>query len=981
MDSVQLVINTLGGLRVLFNGQEVTFEGRKDEALFVYLVATGRPHPRETLAEMFWEGYTQADAQRNFRRMLSNLRRMFGDFIMAPRGDFVTFEWNEAVQVDFAELESHLVSGTELLDDERAIQLEGILRRYQGHFLEGFYVDSSDFERWVTGERERLLRRVLNGLRLLVNYYLDQGRYERGIDIVSRLLKLDELDEEAHRLCMLMLALSGQRAAALRQYQTCCQLLQAAFGIEPDQATISLQERIRAGDPLAEYAPQPSSSSTTSISSLIRTIPNNLPSHLTPFVGRGTERVELRQLLEQADARLISITGLGGIGKSRLALKVAEEVMALFPDGVYFIRLADLTSVEQITPSIATALGLESYADDLVAVSLMDYVADQRMLWILDNFEHLLEGAELVTEWLADLPHLHLIVTSREMLYLRGETLFPLDGLSFDAPDNSLSSDAAQLFVQSARRTDPTFRVATGEAVAINDICRLVRGMPLALDLAASWVTVLTPTEIRDEIQQNIDFLGSQHLNVPARHRSIRAVFDSTWTRLNEVEQEGLLQLVVFRGGFTRSAAQQVAGVSLRMLNILLSKSLVYRTNQMHYAIHELFQQYLNEKLGTRPEYKHSLEVAHCHYFAAFLMEHESEIVGGMPESALQEFENIQQAWQVALANRDYGALNRLREGLWALLDARSWLQEGVHTFRSAVQVLEGQTEGEAGINYGRCLALYGYFLGRTGQVDVGYKMARQGVLLLQTLNAREAYILSAGLLAELASTESQRIEACQLIEADTPLLDEGSISRIGSVIWRYANLLDVLGHPTDAEDVLKKLPEHDQGGNRPRGQANIDWQRGQAHQRRGQHAQAHEHLLKSLKEYRALNYEQGIAWALASLGYNALQMGLVNEATQYFWDGLDIAEKANLPVITFDTLVGLVEILGQSDHPREAILTLGFVLYQRTLAPDTRNKAQTLLDTYKVQFETDEFEAMRTRGQGRALTEILALVRGILRP
>lgn len=165
----QLTVDTLGGLRVLLDGHEVAFETRKDAALFVYLVATDRPHPRETLAEMFWEGYSQADAQRNFRRMLSNLRQTFGDFMVAPRGDFVSVDLTEAVQFDFAELESQLVSGTELLDDEHGIELEGLLKRYQGNFLEGFYVDSPDFERWVTGERERLLRRVLNGLRLLVN--------------------------------------------------------------------------------------------------------------------------------------------------------------------------------------------------------------------------------------------------------------------------------------------------------------------------------------------------------------------------------------------------------------------------------------------------------------------------------------------------------------------------------------------------------------------------------------------------------------------------------------------------------------------------------------------------------------------------------------------------------------------------------------------------------------------------------------------
>lgn len=984
MATEQLTVMALGGLRVLRVDQDVAFETRKDAALFVYLLGTARPHPREALAEMFWEGYSQRDALRNLRRMLCNLRHEIGDFLLAPRGDFVSINMAANIRFDFAELEDCLLSDTETLNEERAVRLQTALSLYRGGFLEGFYVDSSEFERWMVAERNRLVRRLVQGLHLLANYDLQQQRYERGIEIVERLLMLDDLDEEAHRLYMVSLALSGQRIAALRHYQVCCEILEKAFGIPPEQETQHFYQRILAGEKLVEYLVNEHIQLPTSTSTIAGTIPNNLPSHLTAFVGRKSERQELRNLIEQSTARLITIVGLGGVGKSRLALKVAEDVMQSFSDGVFLIGLTDVKVIDQVVSVIATTINLDLNSEESPNHALKAFLADKKMLLVLDGFEHLLGSAELVSEWLMVAPNLYILITSRDVLYLRGETLFPLDGLGFertDLSDSVLPSDATQLFLQSARRSNPTFALVNEDFPLVGDICRMVRGMPLALELAASWVSLLTLGEIRDEIVQGIDLLSTEQVNIPEHHRSVRSIFEATWQRLNAGEQEILLRLSTFRNGFSRQAAQQVAGASLRMLNILLSKSLVFRMYQTRYEIHQLLQHYLQEKLQKQPALLAETNTNHAHYYAAFIVEHEASIIGGNCQIAVADFENIQQAWHTAIEQLDWVAIEQLREGLWALFDAQSRLHDGATTFQWAVQALEMQSEPVARVQYGRCLALYGYFLGRTGKMDAGYKMARQGVILLHELNAYEAYILSASVLAELATTEAQQFEARNFIETNLDLLEKGSITRIGSVLWRYAKLLNAMGESEDAENLLLNAAAREQERYRPRGRANIDWQHGHMQHRQGKHIEAHERLLKSLQEYRELNYKQGIAWALNTLGHNACQMSLFEEAVNHFLGALQTAQQADIDPIIFDSLVGLGEIMGKRGYSCETVVTACFVLSQHTLYPDTKTTAQALFQTMQLQLEETDLRSSQQEGRQADLSHIVALVRQVLLP
>jgi predicted ATPase/DNA-binding CsgD family transcriptional regulator len=301
-----------------------------------------------------------------------------------------------------------------------------------------------------------------------------------------------------------------------------------------------------------------------------------LPSSTMPFVGREREIAELELLLRDPTQRLITLLGPGGMGKTALAVEVTRRQVGRFADGVYFVPLAPLTSSADLVTAIATALGLQFCPHDRPNQQVLDYLRAKSICIVLDNFEHVRANAGFVTEMLQVAPRLRLLVTSREALGALSETRYTLQGLPLPTTLATLHENSSvALFLQSAQRAQPHFKPNTHDLRTIAEIARRVGGMPLALLLAGAWITILSVTEIRAEIEQNRDFLAGDSPDVPERHRSIRTVFTSTWERLTEDERAVFAMITVFRGGFTREAAQQVADASLVVLKRLVDKSLV----------------------------------------------------------------------------------------------------------------------------------------------------------------------------------------------------------------------------------------------------------------------------------------------------------------------------------------------------------------------------------------------------------------------
>jgi predicted ATPase len=316
-----------------------------------------------------------------------------------------------------------------------------------------------------------------------------------------------------------------------------------------------------------------------------RTVRNNLPAAVTPFVGREHELAALAKLLADPQVRIITIFGPGGIGKTRLALEAAgreRRQQALFSDGIFFVSLAPLNSAAEIVATLAAVLDFHfqdaAQGSRSETQQTLDYLGQKQMLLLMDNFEHLLDGRMLLAEIMERAPGIKLLVTSRERLQLRGEQLFPLQGLEMpqivgSAEEADTAYAAAQLFLNISKRSLPDFELLPGDADPLLRVCRLVEGMPLGLELAASWAGLMPLSSIADEIEQSLQLLTTEFHDVPERHRSMQAALDVSWRRLTSEQKLGFQDLTVFRGGFTRQAALEIAGATLPNLVTLVNKS------------------------------------------------------------------------------------------------------------------------------------------------------------------------------------------------------------------------------------------------------------------------------------------------------------------------------------------------------------------------------------------------------------------------
>lgn len=432
----------------------------------------------------------------------------------------------------------------------------------------------------------------------------------------------------------------------------------------------------------------------------------NLPFQPTPFIGRDAELAEITTRLLGPSCRLLTLLGPGGIGKTRLALKVATVQAAVFTDGAVFVALAPLDTPSQIVSAINDALGLSPGDHPDPTTPLLNYLRERHMLLVLDNFEHLLDGADLVAAMLAQAPHLSILVTSRERLHLQAEWLFDVGGLAYPLREQDSNASlqrqnepstysAVQLFVQRAIQVQPALVLDEAGMLAITRICQHVAGMPLAIELAAASAYTLPLIEIEQQIRTNMDTLETTLRDVPLRHRSLRAVFDHSWKLLDEQERALFSRLAVFRAGWPALAAAEVAGATRRMLAALVDKSLVCQSSvtdtanqearELRWTISESLREYALEQLAARNEAA-TIQRAHARYFLSVAEAVAAQWGTATFEQAIAlirpEYDNIRAALTWARDNDDMLGL-RLAEALWQfwrsygyISEGRAWLQQ-----------------------------------------------------------------------------------------------------------------------------------------------------------------------------------------------------------------------------------------------------------------------------------------------------------------
>jgi predicted ATPase len=418
-------------------------------------------------------------------------------------------------------------------------------------------------------------------------------------------------------------------------------------------------------------------------------------------VGRETELADLDRLLSDPGVHLVTILGAGGMGKTRLALEAARAQLDRYEDGVFLVALAPLRSAEAMVPAVAGAVGLTFHHGGEPRQQLLGFLQRKRMLLAFDNFEHVLAGVDLVSDILRSAPEVKVLATSRARLNLQEEQRYHLRGMdapdalppaTVDSPEAALEYSAVRLFVQSARRADPGFALEAENLQAVVRICRTVGGMPLGILLAAAWVEMLTPAEIADEVERNLDFLESEARDLPERQRSMRAVYNHSWDLLAPGERGVLRALSVFRGGFTRQTAQEVTGASLRDLRTLVNRSLLHRAPAGRFEMHELLRQYAREKLTLSPDEEERVRDRHAAYYAATLSTWPAQLKGERPSSAEREMDleidNARAAWDWALERGRLDLLREAIEGLCLFLCRRFHCQDREAILRLAAEKL-----------------------------------------------------------------------------------------------------------------------------------------------------------------------------------------------------------------------------------------------------------------------------------------------------
>jgi DNA-binding SARP family transcriptional activator/predicted ATPase len=787
-----LEITLLGSFQVRLAGDLVPqFATAKVQALLAYLAMEAQhPHRREALAGLLWPEQPESAARLSLRQTLYQLRQVIPPVYLTSTRQTVQFNPDSDYSLDTADFStlinmcrSHPHSDLVMCQPCQA-RLQEAVALYRGDFLADFFLaDCPAFEEWALLKREWLRREALQALYYLAEGHQRQGDYETAYQYAWRQVEMDLLREEAYQQLMRILALNGRRSEALAQYDACCRVLADELGVEPGKETTELYERIR-NDDLGREAKVQMPGGEAFVSPLPQTPRHNLPVQTMPFIGREAELAETARLLSDPEIRLLTILSVGGMGKTRLALKAGQAQLGHYPHGVYFVSLASLETNEAIVPTIAEALSFSFYKKGgAPQQQLLDYLREKTMLLILDNFEHLLSlsafqsetlapgeyAAALVTDILQTAPGVKIIVTSRERLKLQEEQLFHIDGIDFpdwetavEKPTRNLMQDAVEfsavkLFLHGACQVQPAFALTSDNVMDVVHICRLMEGMPLGILLAAAWVEMLSPAEIgcriSGEISQSLDLLETDLRNVPERQRSIRAVFGHSWRLLTTQERDVFQQLSIFRGGFTQEAARKITGASPPTLKGLVNKSLLHFTSTGRYEIHELTRQFAAEKLSESPDVENSVRNRHSVYYTTFLQQRESDLKGAGQQMAVaeieMELENAQAAWNWAVVKGNIKWLTRAMESLGIFYGWHTRYQEGEAAFRLATEQLALPMSGKEMRFLVRALAWQASFNNILGRSELVDRLLQQSFSLLdstelanQDIRAEKAFVL-----------------------------------------------------------------------------------------------------------------------------------------------------------------------------------------------------------------------------------------------
>ena len=1008
----RLALHFLGGPRLELNGKAITLSHHKATALITYLAVTRQRHTRAALAAFLWPDYDPAGARGELRRMLWVINKSLGQGWLETNRQTVRLPPHPDLWLDVEQFRDLLATSRHHQHPADAAcptcvdALREAITLAQDDFLAGFTLsDSSEFDTWQRFETESLRRELAGALELLVQLLIRRGEpsIEESLIYARRWLALDPLHEQGHRQLMRLYAWSGQPEAAIQQYQTCVRVLTHELGIPASAETTALVEAIKANRLLPPDAvPQkPVVSTIPDLPSPSPSIPpHNLPIQTTPFIGRESALDGLQKRLSDPKMRLVTIFGPGGIGKTRLAVALAERQLqpdTPFTDGVYFISLAPIRSADTLAQAIAEGLAFPLASAQESVTQLLTYLRHKRMLLVLDNFEHLLLGATLVSQLLQTAAEVKVVVTSRERLNLTHEILWPISGLDFTeltTVETALADEAVQFFVQCARRVRPDFSLSSDDIPHLEGILQGVWGMPLAIELAAAWLNMLSLAEVAAELSHGLDLLEGDLRDGPSRHRSMRLVFDRSWERLDADEQALFKSLSIFRGGFTREAARQITGATLRELAGLVNKSLLTgQPDTRRYELHELLRQYAEEKLEADPTAKQAIHQAHATFYADFMQRSWTDLRNANQIDALaaieRDIENIRAAWRFWLSESNCPELLKFMDSFYMVYDLRGWHQAAILLFQETAEQLRSLASDEAvRLVYGKALGYEGYFTGVIGNPERGSTLSTEAIELIRPLNHPEALLYAlycSGLNYLYLNNFDQTIEVAQ------------TWRQIGQAIgdrWGETVSLNFIAVALIDQHKLTEAQEKAEHAMQIFGQEiaeyyGLSWAalvRGRIALGQGAYAEAGLFYERSLKAAQLLNYRRAIQQSYDNLGDVAFYLGELEPAERYFRLSLRVSEETGQIREIVATLYDLAKVWTAQGKKVEAVELLTVVLHHpvsklplllRTEDTVLKEAAERLRATLEANLEPERYQAAWSQGMALQLEEV---VTGLLR-
>jgi predicted ATPase/transcriptional regulator with XRE-family HTH domain len=762
---------------------------------------------------------------------------------------------------------------------------------------------------------------------------------------------------------------------------------------------------------------------------------SRIPLQASPIIGRDNEYASLERLFDNQHCRLVTLTGIGGIGKTRLAIEFALIKQSAFPGGVFYFPLTSVKAPEEVVPAIAEILDYVFSGPAAPKEQLFNFISNNikgRALFIFDNLEHLLAHnsqdiekpglADLVCEMLERLPMVTILGTSRERLNIHGEWTYELHGLSIP-PTNFSGSleefDSAALFINSAKRIRSNYQPGIEEKPYLVNICQLVEGVPLAIELAAAWAGMLTCQEIAQEIKMNMDFLSTSMRNIPTRHRSIRATFEHSWKLLSEEERQALCKLSVFHGGFDRKAALQIAGAPLPLLASLCDKSLVHPIDGRRYDLHEVIRQYALSHLDDHPFNINAYE-RHCEYYLTLVASHEKSLKSAVQQEAMRELtdeiDNIRAAWAWAIKNEKFTQLEQAGRAYGWYYEIAGLLQEGIEQLELLVQALKGMpTDCQRQRILGLALLHQALLTFRTGEFSRAQKLYEKSIEILRPTGDKA--LLADGMTylaiiqhlsgnyeqAELSVREGltyARLSQDRWIEAYA-IYNLGYLESIkgnfnegyeqmmaGLAIWREIGdpfsialglnfmvytLIEV-GRFEEANDaMLESIHLCEQTKNR--------WGIGTAYRylglvkmAEGKYEQAEAHFRKSLEIFSDYTTGWDIARSLVYLGDVLRLSGQTSEARKNYLDALNMSVQASSIPIALGAIAGLSHLQAQVGDSAIALELGYYILKHPSTEEETKTEVERQRKDLEQQLDNNQIRLLQNQSMKATFEEIVQM-------